>query len=64
MTALQQRVKYFIKKFGGVRICARALGIDAAYLTRLASGESYRPSVRILTKLGMKRTVIYEVINP
>lgn len=59
---LQAAVQQAIDRHGGVRVAARALRIDHAYLYRLRSGEKSDPSDAVLRKLGLRRVVTYEAI--
>lgn len=43
---------------------ARVTQIDAAYLSRLATGEKKSPSKETLRRLGLRAVVIYERLKP
>lgn len=59
---LTQAVERAIEQHGGLRKAARALEINFAYLWRLHRGEKRNPTPKVLRKLKLKRTVIYEEI--
>ena len=52
-------VNKLINRHGGLRICARAHDVDAAYLSRLWTGKKTNPSPVILKKLGIHKSVEY-----
>lgn len=56
---LETRVAELIERHGGLRVAARAIGINYAYLSRLGKGEKTEPTTAVLKKLGLKRSVIY-----
>lgn len=58
---LQERVLHLITQHGGVRAAARALNMDAGYLTRMAQGRRTRPSERTLRALGLRLVKTYEL---
>ncbi len=62
--SVSERVSEVIAQYGGVRPAARALDIDAAYLTRLRDGYKNHPSAAILKKLKMKKCVSYVKVTP
>jgi len=65
MSTLQVTVKRFVRKHGGVRPAARALGTDHAYVWRLMNGVMDNPDEALLAKLGLERRVIYRRVgNP
>jgi len=47
------------EKHGSLRAAARALGIDAGYLSRLKKGEKVNPSEEVLAALGLERMTMY-----
>lgn len=61
---LRDAVNALVERHGGVRLAARALRIDHAYLYRLKSGEKDNPTDDVLRKLGLRRVVSYEPIRP
>lgn len=61
-TTLQTAVEALIRKHDGLRAAARAIGIDAGYLSRLRTGKRTDPSDEQLFKLGLERRVIYRKI--
>lgn len=58
-SALYERIKQLSDEHGSMRAAATALGIDAGYLSRLASGEKNEPSDDVLSRLGLCRSVSY-----
>jgi hypothetical protein len=56
---IETRVAELIEKHGGLRIAARAIGINYTYLSRLGKGQKTEPTDTVLKKLGLKRAVIY-----
>ncbi len=54
-----QAVEAKIRQHGGVRPAARALGITAAYVSRLRYGDKREPNDALLAKLGLVREVRY-----
>lgn len=61
MNALQKHMNSLIKKHGGIRPAARALGISPTYILRLRSGErSATPSPEMLEKLGLVATTTFK----
>jgi len=61
---LKEAAQAHVNRHGGVRLAARALQIDHAYLARLLSGEKDNPSDSVLRKLGLRKVVHYEPIAP
>lgn len=47
------------EKHGSLRAAARALGIDAGYLSRLKKGEKVNPGEEVLAALGLERMTMY-----
>lgn len=60
---IQTAVKAIVAKHGGVRVAARAIGVNYAYLSRLQSGEKCNPTDAVLRKLGLRKVVSYEPIR-
>lgn len=58
-TVLTKTVEAVIEKHGGVRATAKAIGVDAGYLTRLRDGEKTNPSDIVLRKLGLREVKLY-----
>lgn len=56
---LAERVEQLTKQHGSLRAAARAIEIDAGYLSRLASGEKAHPSDAYLRRMGLKRITDY-----
>lgn len=46
-----------VAKHGSYRAAGKVLGVDHAYLHKLATGEKDAPSEALLKKLGLRRTV-------
>lgn len=57
MTLPQERAKAAITKHGGVRKAAKALKINYAVLSLLASGKRISASARTLRALGLTKQV-------
>lgn len=61
---IQTAVKAIVAKHGGVRVAARAIGVNYAYLSRLQTGAKCNPTDAVLRKLGLRKVVSYETIKP
>lgn len=59
IATIEQQAQAAIADFGGIRPAARALDIDHAYLSRLASGEKTNPSANTLVKLNLSGPMYY-----
>lgn len=57
---LKERIKELECKYGGLRAAARQLEVSPAYLGRLRDGWYDNPSPKVLKKLKLRRTVVYE----
>lgn len=64
MTELGARITELMKRHGSLRAVARVTQIDAAYLSRLATGGKKNPSKETLRRLGLRAVVIYERLKP
>lgn len=53
-SVIHDRIAALEQVYGGLRPMARALSIDAAYLSRLKSGAKSNPTPKILKKLGLR----------
>jgi DNA-binding transcriptional regulator YdaS (Cro superfamily) len=62
-TTLAKHIDRLVKVHGGLRAAAGAIGVQPSYLSRLRSGKQKSPSEDALSKLGLKRTVIYTAIQ-
>lgn len=60
---LAERIAQLVKRHGSMRIVARVIDIDVAYLSRLSSGEKTRPGKTILRRLGLRQIVTYERVG-
>lgn len=58
------QIGQLIHRHGSLRKTARVLEISPAYLSRLFSGEKDEPSYLLLRKMGLRKIVRYELINP
>lgn len=58
---LSDRVLQLCEQHGSLRAAARAVQIDASYLSRLLSGEKVNPSALYLRRLGLKRIIQYSL---
>lgn len=56
-------VKKVAKEAGGIRALARATGLSAPYVCRLANGEKCDPSDDVLGRLGLARTIDYKITS-
>jgi hypothetical protein len=63
MTLIQQKVRAAIDVHGSLRKAGKVLGINYAYLCRLANGKKTNPTDRVLRKLGLKRSEEISVIR-
>jgi hypothetical protein len=61
---LTQRIETLVAQHGTLRAAAKATQVDAAYLSRLWSGEKDGPSALTLKRLGLKSKTIYYRDNP
>jgi len=59
VATIEEQANAAIADFGGLRAAARGLKIDAAYLSRLVSGEKSNPSLDVLSKLNLTGPVFY-----
>jgi len=57
MGILQQKAREAVAKYGGVREAALALGVSAATISLLASGQRINASEATLRKLGLTKEV-------
>lgn len=62
-TNLRDYIDALVAAHGSWRSCGKAIGVDGSYLFRLRNGEASNPSEEVLHKLGLRRVVIYEVIE-
>ena len=60
---LERIVKAHVRRYGGVRPAARALGLDGAYLSRMLNGLKREPSDATLRKLRVVRVVRYQLTD-
>lgn len=56
-SSLWMRCRQIVVEHGSTRKAADAIGIDHAYLHRLANGECDNPSDEVLAKLGLRKIV-------
>ena len=52
------------EEHGSLRAAAKALGIDAGYLSRLKNGEKLNPGDDVLAALGLERVTMYRAAAP
>lgn len=57
---LELRIVQLVTKHGSLRAVSKVTGIDAGYLSRLASGEKIKPGAKILRKLKLRQVITYE----
>lgn len=57
ISGILQRINELEAQHGSLRAVARALRIDAGYLSRLKAGKKLDPSDAVLKKLGLRRMV-------
>ena len=60
---LHKRIAQLAARHGSLRALADAAGINASYLSPLASGEKTEPSDEVLQKLGLRRVVTYAAVR-
>lgn len=60
-TTIVQHCEVLIKKYGSIRATVLTLDISMSYFRRLIDGKVDYPSDEVVEKLGLKRTIIYEV---
>jgi hypothetical protein len=63
MSEIKKAVEKVITRHGGLRAASRALGIQASYLCRLRHGSKSNPSDKILRKLGLTKSIEYEMVR-
>ena len=63
-TTLAERIAELTERHGSLRAASRVIGVDASYLSRLASGEKEHPLKPILDKLGLRQVVSYKRKRP
>lgn len=56
---LGMRIAELVAQHGSLRAAARAVKMDAGYLSRLQNGSKREPSDAVLKKLGLRRLVDY-----
>lgn len=61
---LADQVREIVKLYGGLRTAARALDIEAGYMSRMANGKKLNPGDEVLEKLGLRRVVTYVRTEP
>lgn len=61
---LAEHVRRLCIKHGGVRKCAKAVGISYGYLARMRNGKARAPSDATLRKLGLLATPLYLTAEP
>ena len=54
------RIKELVEQHGSLRAAAKAIDMDAGYLSNLAKGKRQCPSDGTLHKLGLRRVISYE----
>lgn len=64
MVSLAYRIRQLIAQHGGMRLAARAVGIDPGYLSRMMSGDKTAPSDATLKRLGLRKIVSYQSAHP
>jgi len=57
--SLNEAIVSLEAEHGGLRAAARALDLDAGYLSRLKNGDSFNPSGDVVNKLGLIKMVYY-----
>jgi hypothetical protein len=60
---IRMRIDRLMLQHGGLRAAATAIGLDAAYLSRLRSVHKTNPSDAALAKMGIRKVVKY-VVDP
>lgn len=61
---LAERIEKLIEQHGSLRAAGRAIQIDPAYLSKLASGGKIAPSKTTLRRLGLNAVTTYELRTP
>lgn len=65
---LRQRIDQLVEQHGGLRMAARAIQIDASYLSRLRTGQKTNPEADTLRRLGLweapGKAVMYVLRKP
>ena len=61
---IKKRVAQVVSAHGTLREVSRVVGIDAGYLSRLASGAKINPSKDTLGRLGLRVVTYYERLKP
>ena len=60
---LKERIEQLVYLHGSLDALASNTGLDVAYLSRLMDGEKVRPGKPVLSRLGLRRVIKYEVID-
>lgn len=58
-SAIELSIEAAEEEHGSLRAAAKALGIDAGYLSRLKTGEKVNPSDEVLSALGLERVTYF-----
>ncbi|WP_414616988.1 hypothetical protein [Stenotrophomonas muris] len=56
---IKEALAFQVELHGSLRAASKDLGIDAGYLSRLASGEKENPGDYVLERLGLEKKVVY-----
>ena len=60
---LSERIDELVKQHGSLRAAARVAQVDPGYLSRLRSGEKWRPEDAVLRRLGLRCVVSFEKLR-
>lgn len=60
---VQEQIRKRAQRHGSLRAAARVLRVSAPYLCRLLKGEKREASDTLLRKLGIRRQVIFTLIQ-
>jgi hypothetical protein len=58
---LRKRLGQLVAQHGSLRAVARVTEIDYSYLSRIGTGEKSNPSDFVLRRLGLRKSIVYEL---
>lgn len=61
---LTNKVNELVKELGSLRAVAITTGIDFDYLLLMLQGAKVTPNDELLTRLGLRRVVVYTEVEP
>lgn len=64
MSELRNAINAAVQQHGSLNKAARVLKVNVGYLSRLRSGEDNNPNKKLQKRLGVRRLIVYERIEP